>query len=67
VNSNQEAVASYNARAAALDSRIKDWNERNARANEASSALQNERENWVSSCADRRYREDDELAIKRGQ
>lgn len=62
----QDAVRTYNAKAAALDARVTAWNERNAKWNENLAVLEDERKLWVKTCADRRYREDDETAIKRG-
>ena len=57
----------YNAKASALDARVSDWNARNNAWNDTSLALEAERKGWVRDCADRRYREDDESAIRRGQ
>ncbi len=62
-----EAVRAYNAKAGALDARVGDWNQRNARWNEMSTALETDRQTWAASCADRRYREEDENAIKAGK
>ena len=63
----EEATKAFNARAAVVDQRVADWNQRNGKINEASGALKNEREIWVSECGDRRFREDDEKAILKGQ
>jgi chromosome segregation ATPase len=63
----KDIVGSYNERAAALEARVKEWNRRNEELNKAASALEDEREKWVTGCADRRYREDDEIAIKAGK
>jgi len=63
----KDVVASYNDRAAALEGRVKEWNRRNDELNKSASALEDEREKWVTGCADRRYREDDEMAIKAGK
>ena len=63
---NEQLVRAYNAKAAALDARVTAWNERNGRWNEAGAALEAERKTWVGGCADRRYREDDEIAIRKG-
>jgi len=63
----KDVVGSYNERAAALETRVKGWNQRNEDLNKASVALENEREKWITGCADRRYREDDEIAIKAGK
>jgi hypothetical protein len=60
-------VREYNAKAAAVDVQVTGWNQRNEQWNQEARALEAERGEWVSSCADRRYREDDEIAIKRGK
>ena len=62
-----DAVRAYNAKALALDARVTSWNERNNKWNEAIAALDAERKAWLAACADRRYREDDETAIRRGK
>lgn len=61
------AVEAYNTKAKAVDARVAAWNERNAQWNEQSRKLESERQGWVDSCADRRYREDDEKAIRAGK
>ena len=43
------------------------WNERSAGHSQRAKAVNEERETWMSDCADRRYREDDEIAIRKGQ
>ena len=60
-------VTAYNAKAREVDARVQAWNKRNAEWNETSAALEAERQDWVVTCAGRRYREDDEEAIRRGQ
>lgn len=60
-------VRAYNVRLAALDSRVVDWNQRNAQANEANKALEVERQAWLAGCGDRRYREEDEQAVRAGK
>jgi hypothetical protein len=65
--SGDEAVRSFNAKATALDARVAGWNDRNAKWNELTATIDSERKVWVTNCADRRYREDDEIAIKRGK
>lgn len=60
-------VEAYNTKAKALDARVAAWNERNAKWNENGTMLEGERKTWVAACADRRYREDDEKAIKAGK
>ena len=67
VAENQAAVNTYNARVGNLDARVQDWNQRNAQWNEASKALEIERQDWVDQCGNRRYREDDEKAIRAGR
>ena len=60
-------MAAFNAKVAALDARVADWNQRNAQVNDSAKALEQERMSWISDCGDRRYREDDEIAIRRGK
>ncbi len=67
IGSTEVLVKSYNERAGALDKRAATWNERNVKLVEVAQSLQNERVTWQGDCGDRRYREDDEIAIKRGQ
>lgn len=62
-----EAVQAYNAKVAALDPRITEWKKREAAYNEAALALEGERTAWVASCGNRRYREEDEIAIRSGK
>ena len=63
----QAAVAAYNAKAGPRDAKVADWNERNKALNEASQKQESERTSWLLECADRPYREDDEIAIKAGK
>jgi chromosome segregation ATPase len=60
-------VRDYNAKASAVDAQVVAWNQRNEKWNQDARALEAERSEWVGNCADRRYREDDEIAIKRGK
>ena len=64
---NEELVRVYNVKALAVDARVAAWNARNSAWNETTAALDAQRKAWVSSCADRRYREDDETAIRQGK
>lgn len=64
---NGDGVRAYNAKAVSLDVRVSSWNERNNKWNDGIAALDTERKTWLAACADRRYREDDELAIRRGK
>ena len=63
----ESLVAAYNAKAGAVDAKVVAWNQRNEQWNQGSRALEAERVKWLEDCADRRYREDDENAIKRGK
>ncbi len=63
----QTAVNAFNSRAAAQDQKVVEWNERNKKLADATEALASDREQWTADCGNRRYREDDEIAIKRGQ
>jgi septal ring factor EnvC (AmiA/AmiB activator) len=63
----QSAVRAYNERALARDGVVNDWNTRNKALNDSSTQLENERTDWLTECANRPYREDDEVAIKAGK
>lgn len=63
----EESVKQFNTRAAQRDQRVEDWNQRNARAADASQRHNDDRNDWLKECADRPYREDDEKAIKAGK
>jgi|GEM_PF-544901 len=62
-----EDVKVFNERAGKVDARSADWNRRNNEANDANQALEGDRKTWVATCANRRYREDDEAAIRQGK
>jgi chromosome segregation ATPase len=63
----QTAVKAYNERAAARDAKVTSWNERNTAALKAGEQHEDVRRTWTSECANRPYREDDEVALKRGR
>jgi hypothetical protein len=63
----QASVKSYNDRAAARDAKVTSWNERNTAAVKSTESHQDARLVWASECANRPYREDDEIAIKAGK
>ena len=63
----QNAVKAYNDKATARDAVVADWNGRNKAINERSAKQEDERSAWLSECANRPYREDDEIAIKSGK
>jgi septal ring factor EnvC (AmiA/AmiB activator) len=62
-----EQVAAYNARAQEHARNVEALNTRATQLSDQSQAEARERDAWRTSCADRRYREDDEIAIKRGK
>jgi hypothetical protein len=63
----QTAVAEYNSKAGGRDALVADWNARNKAINDESLKQESERTGWLLECADRPYREDDEIAIKAGK
>jgi hypothetical protein len=63
----QDAAKAYNQHAAARDATIGSWNDRNKALNDDALKLDEERQSWLIECANRPYREDDELAIKAGK
>lgn len=63
----QNAVKAYNDKALARDAVVADWNGRNKTINEQAAKQEDERSAWLSECANRPYREDDEIAIKQGK
>ncbi len=63
----QNAVKGYNERAQARDAVVAEWNNRNRAINDSAAKHEEDRSSWLSECANRPYREDDEIAIKRGR
>jgi len=63
----QDAAKAYNQKALARDAVIATWNERNKALNDEALKADEERQSWLGECANRPYREDDELAIKAGK
>lgn len=63
----QAAVKAYNERAVARDGRVNDWNARNKTTVDDAVRHDEERQAWLTECANRPYREDDEIAIKSGK
>jgi chromosome segregation ATPase len=63
----EQTVEAYKVRASALDQQVNDWNQRNGVLADRATVVNAERDAWAGECADRRYREEDELAIRRGQ
>lgn len=63
----ESGVRAYNERALARDAVVNDWNARNKLLNDSGTKLENDRTDWLTECANRPYREDDEIAIKAGK
>lgn len=63
----QVGVKAYNEKAVARDARVEEWNKRNAALNDVALKQDEARSAWLSECANRPYREEDEIAIKKGQ
>ena len=64
---NAEAVNAYNERAAARDKGIDDYQARVPRFNDRVEAAKTEREDFGKGCENRRYFEEDEIAIRKGK
>ena len=63
----RESAKTYNERAVARDAKVTDWNQRNSSVVDASVTQEEARALWLNECANRPYREDDEIAIKAGK
>lgn len=63
----ESGVRAYNERALARDAVVNDWNGRNKLLNDTGTKLEADRTDWLNECANRPYREDDEVAIKAGK
>jgi len=63
----QAAVDAYNTKAGSVDQRVAAWNQRNTKVNDMAGAVEAERKDWLANCSNRRYREEDEMAIKAGK
>jgi chromosome segregation ATPase len=62
-----EAVAAYNTRAREHGQQLDGWNQRSRALADASAAEQRQREDWRLACGNRRFREEDEAAIRGGK
>lgn len=60
----QERVDALNARTDASQKRATNWNERNKQLQSEAEAYEDKRMDWSANCGGRRYREDDEKAIR---
>lgn len=64
---NPDAVNAYNEQAAARDKMIDDYQEQVTQFNGRVDAAKAERDAYAKSCENRRYFEDDEIAIRKGK
>ncbi|HJV71081.1 hypothetical protein [Ideonella sp.] len=62
-----DAVDKLNARVEAQQQVAQGWNDRSKKLGADQQAYEDDRINWIDSCGNRRYREDDEKAIKAGK
>ena len=60
-------MQAFNVKVRALDGRVAEWNKRNNAYNDANAAIESDRAAWGANCGNRRYREEDELAIRSGK
>lgn len=60
----QESINRFNARADANQKRALAWNEGNKKLESEEAAYEDKRMDWSANCGGRRYREDDEKAIR---
>ena len=63
----EASVRSYNERVLARDAQVNEWNARNKAINDDGSKLEGARNAWLGECANRPYRDEDEIAIKAGK
>jgi predicted nucleic acid-binding Zn-ribbon protein len=61
------AIASYNTKKPEVDAKIDAWNAKNRSFNERAVAHDQQMKAWNDGCGSRRYREDDEKAIRAGK
>jgi len=64
---NAEAVNAYNERAVARDKKIDEYQQQVDQFNSRVDTVRNEREAFSKACENRRYFEDDEIAIRKGK
>jgi hypothetical protein len=63
----EDAIVEYTAKVSQRDAQVDAWNARNAKFNLDAQALNDDQQSWRTDCAGHRYREDDEIAIRRGR
>jgi hypothetical protein len=62
-----QGAAEANTRSEALNARTVEWNKRNEALVRDGENIAQERDLWASECGNRRYNEDDEIAIQQGR
>jgi uncharacterized protein (DUF3084 family) len=67
VNTSQASADKLNARVQAQQEKAQAWNDQNKKLTADQQAYEDERIAWIDNCGNRRYREDDEKAIKAGK
>lgn len=63
----EERNRAFNAKAAARDARVNDWNQSNGKVVQELRAMETDADAWRRECGNRPYREDDEKAIREGK
>ncbi len=63
----EAAVAKFNARGKELEASIAEWNARNQQLVTEAEKVSDLREDYAADCSNRRFREEDEIAIKQGK
>jgi chromosome segregation ATPase len=63
----ETTLAVYNAKKPELDARIDGWNARNKALEGRASQHEGAQQSWKDNCGSRRYREDDEKALRAGK
>lgn len=63
----EAAVAKFNARGKELEATISEWNARNQQLVIEAEKVSDLREDYAADCSNRKFREEDEIAIKQGK
>ena len=63
----QTAVDGFNAKTQVLNARVDEWNQRRAQHHATRDKVKADDTDWLARCGDRRYREEDELAIRQSR
>jgi predicted nucleic acid-binding Zn-ribbon protein len=67
VGGSEQSVAAFNARVEQQQRAAQAWNEKSKQLTADQEAYEDRRVEWLDECANRRYREDDEKAIRAGK